>query len=246
MSIPRIVHQIWYQGQNQVPDKYRRYRETWQQHHPDWQCMLWDAHTLREHVASHWPQFLPIYDAYPQDVQRMDSARYCLLATQGGLYADLDIECLRPVDELLTGHELILSQTVGYNIAFIASAAAHPLWETVLNHLTNKISADLSDVPSFMRENVAMQIAVVSGPRFFTLCVEESGVLALPGTLACPGEYFEGTATPGYVHDKQKDWIPYGRHDMDLNWMSPSARLLSRLARGFSTVVSGVRAFVRQ
>ncbi|WP_147197600.1 glycosyltransferase [Pantoea sp. MBD-2R] len=234
MSIPQLIHQVWFQGEAQLPEKYRRYRASWQRHHPDFQCLLWDAHALREHVATHWPQFLPVYDAFPHDVQRMDSARYCLLATLGGIYADMDIECLRPVDELLAGHELILSETVGYNIAFIASATGHPLWETVLHHLTHKIYAGLDDVPAFMRESAAMQIAAVSGPRFFTLCVEESGVLALAETLACPGDYFEGNG-------RTENGIAYGRHDMDLNWMSPSARLLSRLARGFSSIASGMR-----
>jgi mannosyltransferase OCH1-like enzyme len=42
---------------------------------------------------------------------RADSARYMYMYKYGGLYADLDMECLRPMDELfgnfLAGHVLL-------------------------------------------------------------------------------------------------------------------------------------------
>ncbi|AWK15522.1 glycosyltransferase (plasmid) [Candidatus Fukatsuia symbiotica] len=234
MSIPRMLHQIWYQGSDKVPAKYCRYRASWQRYHPDWECRLWDAPALRKHIAQHLPQFLPIYDAFPYDIQRMDSARYCLLAALGGVYADMDIECLRPIDELLAGRELILSETQGYNNAFIGSAPDHTLWTKVFSYLHESITSSADDVPTGLRDTMPIQIAVTVGPRFFTMCVKHSGVLELVGTLCCPGYYFEADAMSSRTVE---DRPPYGRHNMDLNWMPSSSRLLSRLTRRlFSTL----------
>jgi hypothetical protein len=229
-AIPLILHQIWYQGESQLPDKYRRYRASWQRHHPAWRCILWDAASLRAHVATYCPDFLPIYDGFGRDIQRMDSARYCLLDTVGGLYADMDIECLRPVDELLSGRELILSETDGYNNALMGSTPGHALWKTVFNNFHDGMTASLQDVPARMRMSDAMQIAITAGPRFFTMCVKDSDVLTKPTTLSCPSNYFEAIPMP--AGDSRTPGVaPYGRHDMDMNWLSPMNRRVSKLTR---------------
>ena len=210
-AIPLILHQIWYQGGNQLPNKYRRYRASWQRHHPAWQCILWDAASLRAHIAAYCPDFLPIYAGFPHDIQRMDAARYCLLDTVGGLYADMDIECLRPVDELLSARELILCETDGYNNALMGSTPGHALWKTVAKNFHRGTTASLQDVPARMRRSDAMQIAITTGPRFFTMCVYDSGVLTNPTTLSCPSDYFEAKAlSAGSL--RMLAVAPYGRH----------------------------------
>ncbi|WP_231716771.1 glycosyltransferase family 32 protein [Burkholderia ubonensis] len=226
--IPKTLHQIWYQGEHALPDKYRRYHASWRRHHPDWTLRVWDAHTLREHVATHQRWFLPRYDAFAHDIQRIDSARYCVLDTLGGLYADMDIESLRPVDALLDGRELVLSATRGYNNALIGSAPGHPLWHAVHDALRDGATAQLDDLPARMRASAAVQIAATTGPRFFTMCIERSGVAAWPTTLCCPGDYFEPEAASAQA---AADAGAYGRHDMDLNWQPPHVRLLSRFTR---------------
>ncbi|WP_232490307.1 glycosyltransferase family 32 protein [Burkholderia ubonensis] len=226
--IPKLLHQIWYQGEHALPDKYRRYHATWRRHHPDWTLRVWDAHALREHVAAHHSGFLPRYDAFAHDIQRIDSARYCVLDTLGGVYADMDIESLRPVDALFDGRALVLSGTRDYNNALIGSMPGHPLWRTVHDALCAGASAPLDDLPPRLRTRAAMQIAATTGPRFFSMCVERSGVAAWPTTLCCPRDYFEPEAASAQA---AADAGAYGRHDMDLNWQPPHTRLLSRLTR---------------
>lgn len=238
--IPRVLHQIWYQGESEVPEKYRRYRASWQRHHPEWQCILWDAAMLRAHIAAHCPDFLPLYDAFPKDIYRMDTARYCLLDTVGGLYADMDIECLRPVDELLGDRELIVSETDGYNNALMGSAPGHALWSTVFKYLHGGTKASLDDVPVRMRASDTLLYAITAGPRFFTKCVRDSGVLTKPTTLSCQSDYFEAIPLPA-GDPRTPIARPYGRHDMDMNWLSPVERMVSRLARVAANVAQGVR-----
>ena len=57
---------------------------------------MWTDEMNREFVRTHYPDFLEKYDAYPNKIQRADAIRYLLLQTYGGLYVDLDFECLEP------------------------------------------------------------------------------------------------------------------------------------------------------
>lgn len=40
----------------------------------------------------------------------VDAIRPFILETYGGVYIDLDIECLRPIDAFLQGHELVFQE----------------------------------------------------------------------------------------------------------------------------------------
>jgi hypothetical protein len=53
-TIPRIFHQISYQGEDLIPAKYRKFRQSWRANHPDWQSMQWDAPAhRRQNKACH-------------------------------------------------------------------------------------------------------------------------------------------------------------------------------------------------
>ncbi|WP_158300675.1 glycosyltransferase family 32 protein [Chromobacterium sp. ATCC 53434] len=239
-GIPRRVHQIWYQGAAALPDKYRRYRDGWMRNHPDWEFTLWDAAMLQALVDEHYPWFAARYAAFERDIQRIDASRYLFLALHGGFYIDMDIESLRPIDPLLPERSLILSRTHGFNNALIGSAPGHPLWATVHANLAAGRSAPLDPtLPARLRDSPAMRTAVTVGPRFFTMCVEESGCLALPSTLPCPGYYFEpGSPTPDGRSQPPRGDRSYARHDMDLNWLDARHRILSRINRLLLPLVS--------
>ncbi|KAJ0411671.1 hypothetical protein ATCC90586_002055 [Pythium insidiosum] len=69
------------------------------------------------------------YDAAPNFGEKADIARYEILERVGGVYADVDVECLRPLDELLSRFDFVagVSNTscVEINNAVIASAPRH-------------------------------------------------------------------------------------------------------------------------
>ena len=43
-----------------------------------------------------FPEFLETFNAYSYDIRRADVMLHLILLHQGGIYADLDVECLRP------------------------------------------------------------------------------------------------------------------------------------------------------
>lgn len=90
--IPKIIHQIWVGSP--LPEKYLNLIASWQQFHPDWEYVLWDDAMIAELNLVNQDQ----YNASQNYGQKADIARYEILYRFGGLYVDIDFECLRSFD----------------------------------------------------------------------------------------------------------------------------------------------------
>ena len=149
-SIPRIIHQTW--KDKKLPRKLGQFRETWLQHHPSWEYRLWTDDDNRVFLKKHYAWFLPIYDSYSEKIMQVDAVRYFLLYHFGGVYADLDLECLRPIDLLLEGKQVVIGCEPPHHVdqhnakkrgggnrilcnAFMASVPRHPFWEYLMRSL---------------------------------------------------------------------------------------------------------------
>lgn len=104
-KVPKIIHQTW--KTNDLTSPFKELSETWKYYLPDWEYILWTDEMNREFVAEHFPEFLTKYDSYPHNIQRADAIRYLLLKKYGGLYVDLDFECLENIEFLFDGAEFI-------------------------------------------------------------------------------------------------------------------------------------------
>jgi mannosyltransferase OCH1-like enzyme len=108
---PKLIFQTW---KNKSPPKKMAYwAETWRLHNPDYEYVLWDDADNRRFVADKFSWFLPTYDGYDKEIKRADAIRYMFLYTYGGIYADLDFECLKSFDSLLEeykSYDIILGQ----------------------------------------------------------------------------------------------------------------------------------------
>ena len=80
-------------------------------------------------VRERAPELVPLYEAYPEAIQRVDAARYVILREFGGVYADLDLVCLRPIDALLDA-EVVLPRTTPFGVSnqFMLSVKGHSLF----------------------------------------------------------------------------------------------------------------------
>jgi len=97
-GISKILHQTW--KDTFIPAALVRFQRTWQLHHPDWAYLLWTDSDNRKFIQQHYPWFLRIYDAYPEHIMRVDAVRYFILYHYGGVYVDLDFECVKPLEPL--------------------------------------------------------------------------------------------------------------------------------------------------
>lgn len=115
MKIPKIIHQTW--RTDKLPSPFDRLSETWRRFLPDWEYILWTDEMNREFVRKHFPVFLEKYDSYPRNIQRADAIRYLLLKKYGGLYVDMDFECLENIELLLEGKDFIAGKEPDWHAA---------------------------------------------------------------------------------------------------------------------------------
>lgn len=145
MPIPPIIHQTW--KDRQVPTVLQPLVRSWRSRHPNWEYRLWTDEDNRNFIRNDFPDFLPRYDAYPLQIQRVDAVRYFLLYRFGGLYIDLDFECLRPFDELIgksdclfglepEAHCNIHDRKIIVGNALMGAVPGHPFIARITHELT--------------------------------------------------------------------------------------------------------------
>ena len=93
-----------------VPSEWVDYQRSWRLHQPDWEYRLWTDADNAEFVRSTFPDFWPTFRELPFEIQRVDAVRYLILLEFGGLYADLDTQCLMPFDGLLAEPSFVASE----------------------------------------------------------------------------------------------------------------------------------------
>ncbi|MGA2028049.1 MAG: glycosyltransferase [Syntrophobacteraceae bacterium] len=91
--IPRIIHQLW--KTSKIPYRWRDCTESWKAHHPNWEHRLWTDEDAEHFVKVHYPGLRGVLDSFPYAIQRVDIMRYLILSVHGGVYVDLDMECLQ-------------------------------------------------------------------------------------------------------------------------------------------------------
>jgi len=137
MNIPNIIHQTW--KSQEIPEEWKSHVASWKRFHPDWEYLLRTDEDNREFIKEYYPEILSIYDSYTYNIQRADAVRYLILHKFGGLYADMDIECLAARQFILGlepdehakdhGIESIISN------ALMISIPGHPFLSSIIDNM---------------------------------------------------------------------------------------------------------------
>ncbi|MBO6241861.1 MAG: hypothetical protein J6O61_13630 [Butyrivibrio sp.] len=94
--IPKLIHAIWFSG-DPMPELYLRCLESWKKYAPDCEIKIWNMETYKPDRCLFFEQAIEQKNwAFASDYARAD-----LLYRYGGIYMDLDVEMLRPIDDLL-------------------------------------------------------------------------------------------------------------------------------------------------
>ncbi|KAL7526582.1 hypothetical protein ACHAWF_001832 [Thalassiosira exigua] len=81
----------------------RSYRKECRRMNPKYQAYVYDDSTARNFVHRYFPEFAELYDGLERDVMRADVWRYLALYQHGGVYLDLDVECIQPIERWVEG-----------------------------------------------------------------------------------------------------------------------------------------------
>jgi inositol phosphorylceramide mannosyltransferase catalytic subunit len=97
--IPKNIFQTW-KSHYDMPANYRYWRESFIENNPGFRCLLWDDTDNLRFIEDRFSWFLPQYKGYPREIFRADVVRLFFLYSYGGFYADMDSECLRPLEDM--------------------------------------------------------------------------------------------------------------------------------------------------
>lgn len=102
----RIIHQIWFQGEDAIPAKFLPYRRSCSAHNPAWKVVLHDDEALQQacaavDAADPAVGLLALYLSSHTMHEKIDMGRLAALWVQGGVSVDMDVMCMRELDEIL-------------------------------------------------------------------------------------------------------------------------------------------------
>ncbi|KAJ3093477.1 hypothetical protein HDU96_002262 [Phlyctochytrium bullatum] len=111
VEIPHVVHQIWAHHTNlsEIPARFRPWLKSWDKQNLGYTHIVFNGTTSVETVAwvrEHFSE--DVYKAFvklPLMRQKAGLLKYLVLYEEGGVVADMDAECLRPVKEWKMGRK---------------------------------------------------------------------------------------------------------------------------------------------
>ena len=183
VNIPKIIMQTW--KDTHIPHKWRVSPLSIQRKMPGWKYVLMTDKDNRNFVRKHFPDFLPYYDKFPYNIQRVDAIRYMWLYVNGGIYIDLDFKMQHSLEHLFTTNAdvyLVSSGNFGsyYTNAFMASKPGCKLWLKMIEAMKEKLPW------YYMGRHV--EVMNTTGPVMLTHVVRKSKTVysVLPRKLLTP------------------------------------------------------------
>jgi mannosyltransferase OCH1-like enzyme len=236
MKIPHIIHQI-YEDPAGPDESLLELAKTWMEHHPTWEYRFWSKEDIEDFLTAEFPEFMPTYKAYPFNVQRWDAIRYLILYKIGGLYVDLDYECLEPIDSLLNNTICCMGMEPRVNAivhdkafivgnALMASIPNHPYFKAMIDEMMN--GEKYSTLPK------ALQIMETTGPfmttRLYEQYPDKDEITLLPEDLVTPLTFWEirdmvSGLESSYIEDKVEKC--FAIHYFAGSWVSQTTEVKS-------------------
>ena len=123
-----------------VPDHWKCSPASIKELMPDWKYVLIDNKFADNLVHEYFPDFIDTYNSLEYPIMKVDTLRYMFLYVYGGVYMDLDIELMKPLDDLFQEDAdiyVVKSGNVGsiYTNSFLASKAGCEVWLDCLEEI---------------------------------------------------------------------------------------------------------------
>lgn len=141
-GIPKIIHQTAPSDESKWPPTWKLCQKTWKEKFPNWEYRFWNDDDLENLIKEDYSWFYPTYKGYDQQIKKVDAARYFMLHKYGGMYADMDYECINNFEHLLPVDKVSIAESPykheTHQNALMVSPKGHPFWERVFDILDEK------------------------------------------------------------------------------------------------------------
>lgn len=159
-QIPKVIHQIWLGGK--LPEKFHKFAASWKEQNPEWEYKLWTD----EDVDKFPWRNRKIFDQAGNYGMKSDIWRYEILNLHGGVYADIDFECLQSLDKFHHSCEFYggLHEGVMMGNGFFASRSCHPILRQCMREIARITNFNPTPEETFE----------LTGPYFLTRVVMDT------------------------------------------------------------------------
>lgn len=99
--IPKIIWQTHNYKYDELPDNLFKNLKTWETLNPTWEHKYIDNYERDNFIKNNFPQFYNIFKTIDNPVFQCDFWRYLVVYKYGGVYADMDSICTKPLDYML-------------------------------------------------------------------------------------------------------------------------------------------------
>lgn len=194
MEIPKIIHQVWEGKRGAMPARLGLLAETWKEKNPEWEYHLWNGEEMDQLVLNHFSDYRLMYNSFSHDVQRWDTIRYMILYVYGGIYADLDTECFKPLDFLFEDkgvcfgaepEEHATPQQVSFLIgnALMSSDIKCPVWLLILKEIEEAVNRGYKGLSGQIVLNTTGPLMI---SRIVADLEKDYDITILPSALVAP------------------------------------------------------------
>ncbi len=214
LKIPKIIHQIWLGSP--LPESFVALQQSWVEHHMgrDWKYKLWTDEDVAQMILYNQE----FYDASDNYGVKSDILRWEILYMYGGVYVDMDYECLRALDDFhytydfYTALQPLDTWFVQLGAALFGSKPGHP----ILRHCIETIKND------WHLQGAPKKTGPVHFTKSFCACAGMDG----NKDIAFPALYFYPLGCQENPINKL-DWIQQGSyavHWWAKSWMPKNYR----------------------
>jgi hypothetical protein len=168
---PLVVPLVQFWDQPQPPADVQQVMDSWVRHNPGLPLARFHAASARDYLAGVGAEALAAFDACRHPAMQSDVLRMVFLARHGGIWADVDEGCLRPVSDWLArlprvGLLAAFSDEIPYYVHSYVMAA--PPGSGVMARLVARM---LPPLVSAARRGQALRIWEATGPGLVTRAV---------------------------------------------------------------------------
>lgn len=186
MPIPKIIHQTYFKKVD-LPTPAKKNIAFLKEKNPGWEHRFYDDNDIVDFIKAHYsPDILRIYNKINPKfgAARADLFRYLLIYKVGGVYLDLKSTATKPLDDITSGQEYILTHWPGpplgmfpegdhvypkgeYQQWHIIGAPEHPFLKAVIDKVLGNIdNYNEKDFP-----NLGLKVIRNTGPVPYTQAI---------------------------------------------------------------------------
>lgn len=224
--IPKKIHYCWF-GKTPTPKIFERCLDSWKRYCPDYEIIRWDETNFNFDNN----EYLKKTYNLKKYANFTDYFRLKIIYDHGGIYLDIDVELIKPLNELLNYKSFFSMQDDYYFASGLGFGAEkrHPLIQKLMTHyenIANQIDQNYEfDICPITETNIIRENYEIDGLKVNVI----DNNIFLPREFMCPVPYISSET---FFTDNT-----ISIHHFSASWIKPRQRFKLTLIRVFTKLV---------